>query len=218
MLASLAAVGCRSAAPTAPPSGGASPAAAQHLFRAEIEARGEGGSLRLTLRRWRADRFELVARDLAGRALWRLEVDGALGRLSGSAAERSCRFAPAAPISLPRFDLALSADALPDLLLGRLPGAELEPAADADAAARDARGRLWRVDSKDGLVVGWRLLRAPEAPDLIWRRERDGFRLESADGALTVRWRETARAAPAPAPTPLALDPALADCRDLDLS
>jgi hypothetical protein len=156
--------------------------AVQHLFRAELAVRGERGTLRLTLRRWRADRFDLTARDLAGRSLWRLEVDGGRGRLDGSERADRCRFDPTVPLELPRLELPLAAEVLPDLLLGRLPKPELESA------------------------------------ELSLQREERGFRLESADGQLVVRWRESARAALGVAPPSLEVDPALPDCRELELS
>jgi hypothetical protein len=192
--------------------------AGQYLFRAELEAREERGTLRLTLRRWSEQRFDLTARDLAGRSLWRLEVDGEIGRLEGSGRERRCRFDPRIPLALPRLELPLAADSLPDLLLGRLPGADLVPDPEADERGRDADGRLWWIERRDSAIVGWRLVLSPQSADLTWRREDDGFRLESSDGALIVTWRESARATLALPPPGLERDPRLPECRELDVS
>lgn len=225
LVVALCAFSCRSATPAGAPfeqADGAERLPTQRLFRAEVEARGEEATLRLTLRLWSEHRFELAASDIAGRVLWRLAVDGDRGRLDGGARDRRCRFDPSSPIDLPRLQLPVEAEALPAILLGRLP-ASVVPADDPEAVRiRDRRGRDWRIERAAGELVAWQLSELGGAPALTWRREHeaggDRLRLDCVERELVVTWRERARSeltAPAPA---LELDPMLPDCHDLDLS
>ena len=174
--------------------------------------------LRLTLKRWTDSRFELTASDLAGRALWRLAVDGRLGRLDAGRDGRRCRLDPTESIDLPRLRLPLEAESLPALLLGRLPEvAASARGADAETV-RDRYDRSWELEHSAGALVGWRLSSNRGAPELVWRREDDRFRLECRERELVVDWQEKARSelrSPAPA---LELEAELPDCRELDLS
>ncbi len=226
LFVALLAIACRSSTPSAGSLGRAVAEAdrlpTQRLFRAEVSARGEAATLRLTLRLWSERRFELMASDVVGRALWRLAVDGDRGRLDGGARQSRCQFDPASPIDLPQLRLPIEAEALPAILLGQLP-ASVSPGSDPDTTSvRDRRGRDWQIERSAGELVGWRLAPSPGSPELIWSRwpeaGGDRLRLDCAERALVVTWRERARSTlEAPAST-LALEPSLPDCRDLDLS
>lgn len=154
--------------------------------------------------------------------LWRLAVDGDRGRLDGGARDRRCRFDPAAPIDLPRLRLPIEAEALPAILLGRLPPS-VNPGSDPAAVqVRDRRGRDWRIERAAGDLVAWELSPSGGAPGLTWRRERepgdDRLRLDCRERGLVVTWRERAHSALAAPAAALELDPELPDCHDLDLS
>jgi hypothetical protein len=144
----LGALACRSAAAPAGPEAGV-----QVLYRAELATPEGDADLRLVLRQWSAHRFELVASDRAGRALWRLAVDGARGRVDGGSRARRCRFDPARPLELPRFALPVAGAELPALLAGRPP--EPPPGEPPLALSRTDGGLRLEAPERE-LTLRWR--------------------------------------------------------------
>jgi hypothetical protein len=206
--------GCRSAAP--PAAIGAAAIAPweipteelgrQSLYRVQIRAAEERGSLRLILRLWKAGRFEVAASDALGRSLWSLRsADGAAVWSDG---ERGgpCAVVADRPIRWPRFGWTFPASDLPALLLGRLPEPPTEPigtAAVGETVIKTGSGRHFRFTVAGGLPVRWSLLGDGPERTLSWTREDDGGRLESANGELEIRWRRVSRepvSGPPPAP------------------
>jgi hypothetical protein len=127
MAAMLASAGCRTLARpggTAPePLSGlvAADLGTQHLFHVHGRRDGADLRLRLALRIWSAQVFDLAASDPFGRALWRLEIGGDGGVFLDLRTRQACRFDPSAPIRLPGFAVPFAATDLAPLLLGRLP-------------------------------------------------------------------------------------------------
>ena len=93
----------------------------QYLFHLHGRRDGADLRLRLALRLFGAQAFDLAASDPFGRALWRLEIGGDGGLFRDLRSRQACRFDPDAPIRLPGFAVPFAASDLASLLLGRLP-------------------------------------------------------------------------------------------------
>jgi hypothetical protein len=181
------------------------------------------GSLKLTLRLAAPRRYQAQAADPLGRAVWSLDVEGGKGLWLDHRARLFCRLESA-------FDLAaflplgpLSLDALPPLLLGRLPVAPADPAGVAiqppagtpagsgpgaggaeagvglggpvQLAYSDAAGRRWTAVLRDGRPISWGLWRDSAAgPVLSWLDSGGGWAvLSDRRKGVHVRWRQTVR-------------------------
>lgn len=192
----------------------------QQLFRLQIRAGVDDGSLRLTLRLRDAGHFELAAADPLGRSLWTLTVHGAVGVWRDRGGE-TCRLDPEASRPWPRLGFGMPARDLPALLLERLPSApaagEKPQLGGGPFAYDDATGRRWEGTLAGGRLVRWRREVAGERP-LSWVREEGGARLRvETEGIIELFWRAVSR-------EPLGLEPrlpaapeGLAECRYADL-
>jgi len=170
----------------------------QHLFRLEIRTSDEHDNVRLTLKLWRPDRFELAVVDPIGRQAGILMVSERDGRWRSRREEESCRFDASTSVVFDGVALDLPADLLPRLLLGQppvaLPGGDAAPEPGTTTVRRVAgpEGGSWEIHLSAGQTASWTLQR-PGQPSLIWRALPSGASLTSADGALELKWRETAR-------------------------
>lgn len=147
------------------------------------------------MRRWSAERFELVASDLFGRAAWSLAVAGGEGLWIDARAKVRCRFSSGSAARFGSVTLALPSRALPDVLLGRLPVALPAPAAPGEGARAvqfdDGDGRNWRVVLDGARLLSWQVDTAA-GDRLEWERRGDRLRLRSEVPDLVVEWRQTA--------------------------
>lgn len=190
----------------------------QSLYRVQLRAGEERGTLRLVLRLWDPERFELAASDALGRTLWTLRAAGGSATWSDRERDSACALATDRAIRWPRFGLTLPASYLPRLLLGRLPeppagASDADPAAEKEVPTTGGRRLRYRVTA--GLPITWTLLSATSDAVLSWSREGDGGRLEAAGSErLEIRWRRVSREPVTGAPPPPPAD-GLAEC-DLD--
>ena len=202
--------GCRSPAPAVATGGRPwrlepGDSGLQRLYRVQIDSPSERGSLRLVLRLWSGERFELTASDPLGRALWRLRVTDGVGVWRDESRETACRLDPARPLRWPALGVRVRPDDLPAILLGRLPepaAGEIDGERTGEVSHVDGEGRTWRVVFDERGLARWRLEDGGEP--LVWNREERGGRLELGSPAVEVRWKEVAReslrtAAPDPA-------------------
>ena len=203
---------CRS---TATPSPGAAPGAplplgppVQVLLRAEARSDGESARLRLTLRYWDRERFELRASDLLGRAVWTLAAASELGLWRDLREQHSCRFTATDRVRLEGVSLPLPSRALPAVLLGEPPAQppdsrQLTPAGAGGSRVEfvDRDGRRWRMRlDRDGELLAWQL-EEQGVVRLEWERSGESRWLRSHEPELEIEWREVAReplVAPAP--------------------
>lgn len=187
----------------------------QTLFRAQYLSTGDEGSFRLTLWLSTPERFRLQAVDPIGRSVWTLDA-GEEGVLWLDHRERvACRYGDS--IELPGLSLgAFPIDALPALLLGRVP---VEPAASPLATRRgdavhlellDAAGRRWTATYRRDQLLRWALWPgAAGAGEPLAQLRRDGgwWVLSDRRRDLEVRWqrvvREPLRQPPAPLEVPV---------------
>jgi hypothetical protein len=228
VLAAWAAAACRTAAPPSPGDtvlDARRAAPRQVLLRATVRGDGRAAGLRLTLRVWRPERFDLSASDLLGRGVWRLATDGEHGLWTDLRQERSCRFAAAAPQA--RFGgvvLPLASRDLPAVLLGELPAplAQLAAARRGDGTERielaDEENRRWRLrlDGR-GEVKAWQVEEGGDVR-LAWERAGERLRLRSFEPALELEWRELAREPLVAPPVELGADAwAAPECANGDL-
>lgn len=224
-----AAAGCRSTATPAPAAATAAVAAweipadelgRQSLYRVQLAAGGERGSLRLVLRLWTPGRFELSASDTLGRVLWSLRSTGDAAFWSDRDRGGACALAGDRPIRWPRFGLTLPASDLPALLLGRLPEPPTAPAAalaGGESEIETAGGKRYRLMTAGGLPVRWSLSGGPADAALTWTREGDGGRLEATGPeSFEIRWRRVSRE-PVTGPPPSAPRGPVAECDLADL-
>lgn len=187
----------------------------------EVERKGAiDPSFRLSLRLEDEERFELIATDPFGRALWKIEVDRGTGRFLDERQRWACRFDPAASNAMPRLDWGLTALELPAVLRGALPGPAVSEGVGMEAGSfefRDARGRLWTGEADARGLASWRMETADGA--LAYRREGVGATLSDDRSGARLRWRELA-AEPLSGPLqPLSAGtPELPECADADLS
>lgn len=175
------------------------PAAAptQRLYRVRYEGPEGKLSFKLSVYLEREGRFRLQASDVLGRKLWALAVQGDGQALwlnhrdetfCHTDARRGLVFIPLTRLPL---------EAVPRLLLGRLP----EPPFDdlrrneTDVSYRDVRGREWTAGlDADGTPERWSLLEDSE-PVAWWQRGEGAGESLFSDrrGGQQVRWREVVR-------------------------
>lgn len=215
-LAGWAAGACRSAA--LPPVGRPTDPArlerlVQVLLRAEVRGEGKSGKLRLALRYWGPQRFELRASDLFGRGVWTLAAEGDLGLWSDLRAGLVCRFAAERRVRLDAVSLPLPSGALPAVLLGAIPTAVPESGASAPTSDGGSRiefgepdGRRWqmRLDA-DGSLRSWQV-EEQGTVRLSWERSGARRRLRAQTPDFEIEWREVAREPLVAAPPDLALE------------
>jgi hypothetical protein len=187
----------------------------QSLYRVQLRAGEERGSLRLVLRLWDEEHFELAASDALGRTLWGLRAADGAATWSDREHDAACALAVDRPVRWPRFGLTLPASYLPRLLLGRLPeapaGGSVTAAAGEGELVTDG-GRRLTYTTAAGVPVRWALHSAAGGVVLTWVRESDGGVLEAAgEDPLEIRWRRVSREAVAGRP-PAAPADGLAEC------
>jgi hypothetical protein len=174
----------------------------QTLLRARVRGPEGEGRFRLVLRLASPSRYQLAAADALGRAAWSLDVEGGRAILLDHRRERTCAYRER--LTLPRIRLgSLALDAVPRLLLGRLPGvpAGPAPAADGPIAYRDARGRQWTARVEAGRPVAWTM--TEEGTPILWWRRADGEEILSHRDGLQLRLEATVREPLAGPLTPL---------------
>jgi hypothetical protein len=180
----------------------------QTLYRVMVTGAEGQGSLKLTLRLAAQRRYQAQAADPLGRALWSLDVEDGRGLWLDHRARLYCRLDGAFDIaSLPLGPLPL--EALPPLLLGRLPVAPADPAAvtlqplagdppgsgvAAQIAYTDPAGRRWTAVLRDGQPLSWGLRQDGAAgPILTWLDSGGWAVLSDRRKGVQVRWRQTLR-------------------------
>ncbi|HVT18292.1 MAG TPA: hypothetical protein VHQ90_19215 [Thermoanaerobaculia bacterium] len=184
----------------------------QRLYRVAYSGPEGEGSLRVTLRLEAPERYQVQAVDPLGRTLWSLEVNAGKGLWLDHRGRVFCRLdgkIELAPLPLGPFPLV----ALPALLLGRLPAepAPPPPAGEGGASVaatlapapppgpgslevvfRDAAGRRWSAQVRQGQVERWTLWQG-EAPALWWMQSGGWAILSDRGRGVQVRWREVLR-------------------------
>jgi len=193
-----AAAGCSGAHPPRLAADGAAPwqippaaFGMQRLYRVSYQGpRGEG-SFRLTLRLAAAERYQVMAVDPLGRALWSLDVEAERGLWLDHRNRGYCTFNGSfdvADVPLSPFPLL----SLPALLLGRLPA---EPAAapqakGKDLTYRDDQERRWTARLAGDQVESWTLWDDESQPAVLWVRRDDWAILSDRGQGAQVRWKE----------------------------
>lgn len=160
----------------------------QSLFRVRYGDRKGAGGLRLILRLDTSDRFQLVASDLLGRAVWSLELYDRQVLLVSHSEKTYCL--AGIELALPEVALdPLPVRALPKVLLGYLP-----VAVRADSVTGDARfdftdpdHRRWTGNLESDGPSNWMLWEG-EQPVLWWTRQEKGGILSHREG-VQFRWR-----------------------------
>lgn len=178
----------------------------QTLYRVMVTGAEGQGSLKLTLRLAAPHRYQAQAADPLGRALWSLDVDDASGLWLDHRARVYCHLAGVLDLKfLPLRPLSL--DALPPLLLGRLPVAPADPAtvkmrplsgagtggADSEIAYDDTAGRAWTALLRDGQPLSWGLHDSAPGPVLSWLASGGWSVLMDRRKGVEVRWRQALR-------------------------
>jgi len=162
----------------------------QRLYRISYSGpRGEG-SFRLTLRLGAAERYQVMAVDPVGRALWSLDVDAGRGLWLDHRNRGYCTFDGSfdvAEVPLDPFPLL----SLPALLLGRLPA---EPVAAPQWKGReltyhDDMDRRWTARLTGDQVESWTLW-DDDQPVVLWVRRDDWSILSDRRQGAQVRWKE----------------------------
>ena len=152
----------------------------QRLLRAQVRGPEGEASLRIVLRLVAADRYEIDTADIAGRPVWSLTVDGARGLLLDSRNQRYCTLSNS--VSLPGgLGLSLPLNAVPRLLLGRLP-------VEAPLGASELRqgdGRRWTWTGQAGQLQQWMLWKGNQPS--VWFLHGG----EKAESVLSIRARAT---------------------------
>lgn len=177
----------------------------QRIVRLRYDGPGDDGTLYLTLRLERADRYMLEAHArLLGKSVFRLMVQDDQAVFVDLQRLEYCRFDRAIEISAVPLG-PLPFDVLPALLLGRVParpdagGAGLDER--GDWTFTDDQGRRWTASQVDGVLQRWTLWKA-ETPAVWWSREGDMSYLSAREEELQLRWR-----AGTPEPLARALEP-----------
>lgn len=162
----------------------------QRLFRCSYRGPGGDGGFRATLRLASPDRFDLLLVDPLGRQLASLRVDGERALLIDHRRGTHCGRLDA--VTLPGIGpLPLRPREMPAVLMGALPAAPADPAAEAAKALEleDATGRSWQVRIEGGLVAEWSVREAGGRP-WSWRRRDGRAATLSAPGGPEVQWQE----------------------------
>lgn len=181
VISGLAALTCRSLAPTPPVPGEAE----QLLYRVEYEAADERGGARLVLRRWSLERYSLQVSDRLAGALWTFEVDGAKSILLDHVAQRYCEGLQ--ELTLPEIGIVdLPSGALPRVLTG-LPPFPLPSGGERPSEVRDPRGRRIRLRWGDEGLSRWSLWEDGR-PVMWWQGDARHGILSHAAG-YQLRWR-----------------------------
>ncbi len=178
----------------------------QRLFRLHYDGPEGEGTLRLVLRLESPSRYRLVISDRLGRSLFTLDAAPSGGLLLDHRQALACPLA--AGVRLEGLPIEpLSVQALPAVLLGRLPslpahGRSRESSTGA-LEFRDGAGRRWSARLGDGgQVRSWTLWQAGE-PALWWRSNDGQAFLSDRRRGAQASWREVGReplAEPLPPP------------------
>jgi hypothetical protein len=164
----------------------------QNLFRVRYGGPKGAGGLRLILRLDTIDRFQLVASDVLGRAVWSMELYDQQVLLVDHSAKTYC--VAGMELALPEVVLdPLPVRSLPSVLLGYLP-----VAVSADSVTGDARfdftdpdNRRWTGSFEAGKPSSW-MLWEEEQQVLWWTRQDKGGILSHRQG-VQFRWRTVVR-------------------------
>ncbi|MFP3941541.1 MAG: hypothetical protein ACLF0P_14675 [Thermoanaerobaculia bacterium] len=189
----------------------------QSLFRFQYDGPEGEGTLRLVLRLADPERYRLSVADRLGRPAVTVDAGPGGGYLLDHRESLACRLDAEVRIEEIPLD-PLPLDAVPAVLLGRLPAAPREGTAAEDEARRlsfqDAAGRRWTAElagragqaapasDPAGEPVSWTLWRGGE-PVLWWRRTDGEMLLSNRDRGVQMRWRKVGReplAEPLPPP------------------
>lgn len=191
-LAALLAAGCVSSSGIEPSVGTSSreagrDVALQSLIRLRYSSPENSGSVRLILRRWQKERFDIEVSDSFGRTVLGIVRDHELSWIVNHRRKAWC--VSRAPIHLQGAGLEIfELGDLPRLILGEFPVgvAATQQRSESEIEVRDPRGRLWRVVGELAKPNSWTLW-VEEEPTLWWQRLEDGFLL-SQRGGNQVRW------------------------------
>ena len=162
----------------------------QRLFRCSYRGPGGDGGFRATLRLASPDRFDLLLVDPLGRQLASLRVDGETALLVDHRRGTHCGRLDG--VTLPGIGpLPLRPREMPAVLMGALPAAPADPAAEAGDSLEleDATGRLWQARIEEGLVAEWSV-RQDRGRPWTWRRRAGRGATLSAPGGLEGQWKE----------------------------
>ena len=134
--------------------------------------------------------YSLSVSDTFGRSMWDLRVDPGRSYLIDHRRDAFCEVDSIMP--LPGNTLGLfPLEALPALLLGRLPVTPITQIEDDDGRIefRDELGRRWTAEWKDSELNSWTLW-LEEEPRVWWARQPKGGILSNRSGGQ-IRWRQT---------------------------
>ena len=163
----------------------------QQLFRMSYSGpRGEG-SFRLALKVETAARYQALAVDPLGRALWSLDVSAGRGLFLDHRARAACPLDGSLSLAGAPLDRIELSD-LPKLLLGRVPMTPRETAATEASGEIDLKGpkgEVWKVKLEDGRPVRWVLLRAGSRT-ASWEVEKGESVLSDRSGGK-LRWKSS---------------------------
>ena len=162
----------------------------QRLFRCSYRGPGGDGGFRATLRLASPDRFDLPLVDPLGRQLASLRVDGESALLVDHRRGTHCGRLDA--VSLPGIGpLPLRPREMPAVLMGALPAAPADPAAEPGESLEldDASGRHWRARIEEGLVAEWSV-RQDRGMPWTWRRRAGRGATLSAPGGPQMQGEE----------------------------
>lgn len=170
----------------------------QRLLRAELDTPDGGARLRLTLRLAEGS-YQLIAADALGRAVWTVHVEGERATFLDHRSSFWCEARARDPLrALP---LGAPLDALPAVLLGRLP---LAPSGDVERDGERMHylvvgGRRLDAELRGGAVERWTLWGETE-PEFWWTATGDGGVLTARRERVVLRWQQVVRE---PLPSPL---------------
>jgi len=164
----------------------------QNLFRVRYGGPKGAGGLRLILRLDTIDRFQLVASDVLGRAVWSMELYDQQVLLVDHSEKTYC--VAGMELALPEVALdPLPVRSLPSVLLGYLPVAVGADSVTGDARFdfTDAENRRWTGSLEAGKPASW-MLWEEEQQVLWWSRQDKGGILSHRQG-VQFRWRTVVR-------------------------